>query len=446
MCPPSNHCEDKTVDKNHEHRIIRVGILAEEPLGWGSGKHFFPIILQKYTWMIHKTTYSFQVTYIFDKDIIHGRLNTSKFDVLLVPGGGVGDGQAVMKGFTLSKKIRKWKKNISTFIKNGGGYVGICGGAALITDLKTADKKPRSFLERQYNKSLLGVSCVSSYYKSIALPIFYLFQNNHPEKIGALAYVFSFAPGETIDGVRIHTGGAPLDFQLCRDHPIFSDFPKDSERIRWWGGPALMVPEKPDRVVKVLATYTSQRQVDDQDIRIHAWKYTGGIHGLFVAFLKALQYIKKENDTLKNVFLYTFYMAGNWKLTETIIELNYSNKPSITAEVFPNNNEGRILLCTAHPEYMVWRDGHITEMKKTDFNCIGTGLFKWEDIGPLSQNAEDELTHTWWMIRRFVAWAAKVPDNDLPPIQKEKLRDEEKSILLTNVFWDGSFHNQIENI
>jgi glutamine amidotransferase-like uncharacterized protein len=446
MSAPSIHYEDKNSEKNHEDCIIRVAILAEEPLGWGSGKHFFPIILENYTWMIHKKTYTFNVKYIFDKDIVKGRLNILEFDILLAPGGGVGDGQAVMKGFIFSRNARKWKKNISTFIKDGGGYVGICGGAALITDLKTGDKKHRSFLERQYNKSSLGISCVSSYYKSIAFPLFYPFQKNYPEKIGAIAYVFSFAPGETTDGVRIHTGGAPLDFQLCRNHPIFSDFTQISERIRWWGGPALVVPEKPDRDVKILAKYPFQEQATDKDIKIHAWNYTGGIHGLFVAFLKALQYIKKENDTLKNVFLYTFYMAGDWKLTDRIIELDYSNKPSITAEVYPNKNKGRILLCTAHPEYMIWWNGHITEMKKTNFTCLSTGLYKWEDIAPLSQNAKDELTHTWWIVRRFVAWAAKVPDDHLPPIQNDELTEKDKSMLLKNVFWDGSLLNQMENI
>jgi len=446
MSPTINNHTEKNKEKNHEERLIRVAILAEEPLGWGSGKHFFPIILQNYSWMVHKKTYSFNVKYIFDRDIVKGRLNTSEFDVLLVPGGGVGDGQAVMKGFVFSRKARKWKKNLSTFIKNGGGYVGICGGAALITDLKTADKKPRTFLERQYNKSSLGVSCVSSYYKSIAFPLFYLFQKNHAEKIGAIAYVFSFAPGETVDSVRIHTGGVSLDFQLCRNQPIFSNFKQDTERIRWWGGPALIVPENSDREVNILAKYPAQDLSDNKDIRIHAWKYTGGIRGLFVAFLKALQYIKKENDTLKNVFLYTFYMAGDWKLTDRIIELDYSNKPCITAEVYPNDNEGRILLCTAHPEYMVWWNGHITEMKNTNFTCLGTGLYKWEDIAPLSQNAKDELTHTWWMVRRFVAWAAKVPDNHLPPIQKEELTKKDKSILSKNIFWDGTLLNQMENI
>lgn len=442
----SNSRENKNSEKKNEEHIIRVAILADEPLGWGSGKHFFPAILQNYVWTIQRKTYTIRTQYIYDDDIIKGRLNASEFDVLLVPGGGVGDGQAVMKGFVFSRKVRRWKKNISTFIKNGGGYVGICGGAALITDLKTGDKKPRTFLERQYNKSALGVSCVSSYYKSIAFPLFYPFQKNYPEKIGAIAYVFSFAPGETVDGVRIHTGGTPLDFQLCRDHPIFSDFKQDTERIRWWGGPALVVPEKPDRDVKILAKYLPQERADDKDIRIHAWNYTGGIRGLFVAFLKALQYIKKENDTLKNVFLYTFYMAGDWKLTDKVIELDYSNKPSITAEVYPNDNEGRILLCTAHPEYMVWWNGHITEMKNTNFTCLGTGLYKWEDIAPMSQNAKDELTHTWWMVRRFVAWAAKVQDDHLPPIQKEELMEKDKSILLKNVFWDGTLLNQMENI
>jgi len=437
----NNHTE-----KNQEERLIRVAILAEEPLGWGSGKHFFPIILHNYTWTIKNKTYTVIAKYIFDKDILNGRLKTDKFDVLLVPGGGVGDGLAMMKGFHFSRNVRKWKKNISTFIQDGGGYVGICGGTALITDLKTADKRPQTFLERQYNKSSLGVSCVSSYYKSIAFPLFYLFQKNYPEKIGAIAYVFSFAPGETVDGVRIHTGGVPLDFQLCRDHPLFSDFKHDTERIRWWGGPALIVPENPDREVQILAKYPAQDLSDNTDIRIHAWKYVGGIRGLFFAFLKALQYIKKENDSLKNVFLYTYYMAGDWKLTDRIIKLDYSNKPCITTEIYPNDHKGRILLCSAHPEYMVWWNGHITEMKNTNFTCLGTGLYKWEDIVPISQNVENELSHTWWMVRRFVAWTAKVPDDQLPPIQKEELMEKDKSILLKNVFWDGTLFNQMENI
>jgi glutamine amidotransferase-like uncharacterized protein len=433
-------------NNNKKNQLIRVAILAQEPLGWGSGKHFFPIILNNYSWVVKNKTYKFSINYIFDKDILMGRLNKSEFDVLLVPGGGVGDGESFVKGFNFLMKVRKWKKNISKFIQEGGGYVGICGGAALLTDLKTQEKKPRTFLERQYNKSSLGVSCVSSYYRTFAFPLFYPFQKNYPETIGAAAYVFSFTPGETTDGLFIHTGGVPIDFQISKDNPIFSDFPGNTQKIRWWGGPALIIQDSTDRNVKVLARYPVKDLSENKSTKIHAWRYVGGILGLFIAFFKALKFIKKENESLKNVFLYTYYMAGNWELTDKIIKLDYSNKPSITAEVYPNENKGRIILCTSHPEYIVWLDGYIGEMQNKAFNCLANGLYKWRGITPLSKTAKKELTHNWWMIRRFVAWAANVPDGHLPPIDGEEIMDEDMPIILKNIFWDGSLSNHMKNI
>lgn len=444
MNPISDDPSEKTKRKQ-EKRTIKVAILAEELFGWGSGKHFFPVILHQYTWQVNNTTYTIDAQYIYDKDILNEQLQTTKYDVLLVPGGGVGDGHAIIKGFSFSRNARKWKKNISAFIKDGGGYVGICGGTALITDLQTAEKKPQTFVERQYHKSAIGVTCVSSYYKSLAFPLFFPFQRQHPEKIGAVAYAFSFAPGKTVDGMRIHTGGAPLDFQMCRDHPITSGLEKDTERIRWWAGPALVVPENPDRDVKILARYPQQDLSDNADIRIHAWKYVGGIRGLLLALLRAARYIKKEKDTLRNLFLYTFYMAGDWMMTDKYIKLDFANKPCITTEIYPNEKKGRILLCAAHPEYMVWWNGHISEKKQDTFTCLGTGLYHWEDIASLSKNAQKELTHTWWMVRRFVAWAAKLPDDHLPPLDAEDRIDEQHT-LLKNIFWDGSLLNQMENI
>lgn len=434
---------------NPEHpiqkRTIRVAILAEEPLGWGSGKHFFPEILQGYTWKNQNWIYTIDTKYLFDKDILQGRLRTEEFDLLIVPGGGVGDGLAMMKGFRLSRNVRKWKHNIQAFIQNGGGYVGICGGAALITHLQTAQGKHQTFLERQYHKSALGITCVSSYYRSLAFPLFYPFQKNHSEKVGAIAYVFSFAPGKTVDGVHIHSGGASIDVELCKNHPIFSEIPQDIQRIRWWGGPALIVPEKPDREVCVLARYPKQDLSDNPNLRIHAWYYDGGVRGLLAAFFRAACYIKHEQDTLKNLFLYTFYMASGWKKTEKVIELDFSHKPCITTEEYPNKNKGRIVLCTTHPEYLVWWQGHIVEMNQDKSTCLGNGLYQWQDIAPLSKDASKELTHTWWMVRRFTAWAAKVPDTHLPPIDPGDVT-KKTSVLFQNIFWDGTLRNQMENI
>ena len=257
------------IDTQKTIHEIRVAILAEEPLGWGSGKHFFPEILNGYSWKKGNVSYKIRSEYIYDKDILKGKLDNSYFDVLLVPGGGIGDGEAVVKGFTFFPKVKKWKKKISDFIKNGGGYVGICGGAALFTDLVVdKNRKPTTFLERQYNKSSLNMSCVSSYYNYLATPLFYLFQNCHPERIGATAYVFSFAPGETKNGIKIFTGGVPIDFKINKNNPIFSDFPKNIERIRWWGGPALVLPKNLDRDVKILATYPEKEMSENGDISV----------------------------------------------------------------------------------------------------------------------------------------------------------------------------------
>lgn len=437
---------DKKLKKNNKIHKIRVAILAEEPIGWGSGKHFFQIILDGYTWHVRDISYQFTTRYIYYKDIVKGELNTSNFDVLLVPGGGVGDGQSILSGFTFLHRVKKLKKTISSFILDGGGYVGICGGASFLTGLKTVGKKPQTFLERQYDKSSLGVSCVSSYYKTIAVPLFYPFQKNKPDKIGASAYVFSFAPGETTDGTHIHTRGAPIDFKIQKDHPIFSGVGKDVVRIRWIGGPALIIPEQPDRNVKILAKYPSQDLSENDSTRIYAWRYKGGIQGLFMAFLKSLKIIKKNKDDFKNVFLYTYYMTGNWEITNKKIDLDYSNRASITAEIYPNENHSRILLCASHPEYMVWWNGHIENVKDTDHTCLATGLYKWKDITPLSRSTTDELTHTWWMVRRFVAWTAKLQDSHLPPIQKIEITNKKKQILLENIFWDGTLRNQMKNI
>ena len=437
--------------KSYEHindrtkNIIKVAILAEEPLGWGSGKHYFPIILDKYNWKKNGMNYEFRTEYIYDKDIIQGKLNIKNFNVLLVPGGGVGDGEAIVKGFNIFRKVRRWKKNVTKFIKDGGGYVGICGGAALLTNLLT-DTSPTTFAERQYNKSSLNISCVSSYYKNLAIPLFYPFQFRNPERIGATGYIFSFAAGETEDGKYIHAGGVPIDFKIIKNHPIFADFEGDELRIRWWGGPGLVVPEEPNRNLTILGKYPEKFLSEENKTKIYAWKYVGGIRGIFFAGIKSFTLIKENNYSLKNVFLYTFYLAGNWKKTNKIIDLNQSGKPCMTAEIYPNDNQARILLCSPHPEYMIWWGGLIEEVNDTEFNCLAKGLHQWKKIKSLSKSIENELTYTWWLVRRFVAWAAKVNDDNLPPISKDKIDWDIKSLLSENIFWDGSLINLMKNI
>ena len=72
-------------------KTIRIAILANELFEWGSGKHYFKTILHNYTWKKNNTLYEFHPSYIKDKDILDGKLQVSNYDLLLVPGGGVGE-------------------------------------------------------------------------------------------------------------------------------------------------------------------------------------------------------------------------------------------------------------------------------------------------------------------------------------------------------------------
>lgn len=427
--------------------IINIAILAEEPLGWGSGKHYFPLILDGYQWRIGDKKYRFSTTYIYDRDIIEGRLKVSDYKVLLVPGGGVGDGESIVKGFTFLPSVKKWKKQIKRYIESGGSYVGICGGTALLTGLNTGKyKKPTTFLERLYAKSGIDVTSVDSYYEHLAFPLFYPFQKKYPEYIGATGYVFSFAPGITVDGTYIHTGGIPVDFRISKDNPIFGDYKGDTIRMRWWGGPGLVLPSQPEREIKTIAWYPDIDISRNPKTAIKAWRYTGGVIGLIKSLFESAFLIKKTGESLSDLLLYTYYLAKPWEKTDRNIILNFSGKPSMTMEIYPNKNKGRILLCTAHPEYMIWWNGLIEEMRETDDNCLAKGFHRWLNIDSLSKSAVEEITYTWWVIRRITAWAAKIPDEHMPPIEKWRYDNERAKKLYENIFWDGSLRNQMKNI
>ena len=423
-----------------------MAILAEEPLSWASGKHFFPIILDGYSWSKNDITYTINAKNIYDKDILNGDLINKKYDVLLLPGGGVGDGEVIIRGFNSFKKVKKWKKNIQDFVKNGGGCIGYCGGAALITDLVTKSNRIETFMERQYHKSSIGISCISSYYKELALVLFYPFQRRFPEKIGASFYVFSFAPGNTKDGKNIHTGGAPIDFTVSHNNPIFKDYLSDTLRIRWWGGPGLIIPNNPDRDVKILLNYPKKDLSEKEDTKIYAWVYKGSFLGLIRGIFRSAKLIRKEKDSFSNLLIYAFFLAGKWRKTDIPIELGLANKPSMTTEIYPNGNGGRIILTAAHPEYMIWWGGKIEENSDIEFNDLAHGLHKWKNIEPLSKTLTNELTHTWWVVRRMVAWASKVPDNHLPPIEKGEINKEAMESIKKNIYWDGTLVNIIKNI
>jgi hypothetical protein len=427
--------------------IIKIAILAEEPLFWGSRKYYHKIILDDYSWEAAGNKYKFIASFVYDKDITDGKLNDSDFDVLIIPGGGVGNNEALLKGFTFLPKVQKFKRNIIKYVKNGGGVIGICGGAALITNLSVGDgRKPTSIIERLYDKSSLNISCVSSYFRSLAFPLLYPFQKNHPEHVGSSAYAFSFAPGNTEDGKKIMTTGCPIDIQIDKNNPIFINYSDDIRRIRWWAGQALIPPEKTDRIFQVLARFPSEDISENSNLHVNAWRYIGGIHGIVRGIIRAANFIKNNDLRLSYLPLLTYYLTCDWDYTDTPIEMDLGNRPCMTAEIYPNENAGRIILSTVHAEYSIWWGGHIEKNDNESPNCIGSGLYQWKDIDSPSESMQKELTYNWWILRRMVAWCAKVKDEQLPPKELGEINQIVKQNIIQKLFWDGTKIHQYKSI
>ena len=399
----SGKFENNTINESEsiiEEIDVKIAMMSEIPLGWdkNAAKWYGPV-LNDYVWTVGNKTYKYVITPINDDDILDGSLTIDNYDALLVPGGGVGDELSITKGFfsKIRPNVIKWKKNIVDFIKSGGGYIGYCGGTALMCDL---GKEPETFLEHAYEKSTIGASDVKVYWKADGPSVF--------------LDAWSAYTDETHGYPQYN--GLCFDIPLDKTHPITDDYIGDTCRIRWIGGASLIIPENISSSATVLGYYPEEEISENESTRIPVWKYTGGVFGILKGYFRGLKWLKEHNMPLSDGLVASIDFRYDWELTEEYATLNYSNKPCMVAEVYPNENEGRLVLDTFHPERNVWWGGRFDVSPDNDKNCVADGFYKLVDYTPFDETPEDETTHTWWIVRREIAWAAKVPENDLPPI------------------------------
>ncbi len=112
VIPPDANGMKTIIAVPEKTRAIKVGIY----LGPGSPQHGVDNVIN-----VLKPFPQVTAVILSDKEV--GILNLRAFDVLVFPGGS-GSGQ--------SKGIGEaGLKNVRDFVNNGGGYVGICGGAYL---------------------------------------------------------------------------------------------------------------------------------------------------------------------------------------------------------------------------------------------------------------------------------------------------------------------------
>ena len=415
--------------KNNEEIVeIRVAIYRDRaPSGIG---HFLDA-LENYEWKVGKTLYRIIVEVLSTEQLVKGELTIDKYDVFLYSAWQTNE-YCFHTSFSRLPKNKIRVRNIVNFIKDGGGYFGTCGAAMLAGRMQN---RPKTLFEHIWNKSCFGISCQSFHFKN-AIPIFLPSFGLGPEAVDISAYYYN-------------TGtGLCLDCPIFHDNPIFDDYLEDTRRIEWAIGRPLEIPKNPDREVKILANYPSEEISDNESLRIHHWKYTGGIRGI----IKAILLDKNSTEFCENLgpFNDALYFSSDWERTDKIVKTNLSNKPFMTSEVYPNENKARIVLTTGHPENAVWWGGYLEEKEDNDNNCLWDGLYQWKDIIPEEETIEDEVRYNYWIISRSVAWASKkVPDNDLPPVYgSSEIRDitpYNQSSEFT-IFGNSETSNSIESL
>ncbi len=369
---------------------------------------YFLYALRNYSWTVDDTTYRFTIDLFPTKLLYKGELSKDNYDVLLFP-ASTSENKFSVSLSRLQPRNQLEKKMISNFIKEGGGYFGSCGGALVACKTSQRPKTLFEYLNRNY---MLGISAIKIEHE-YRIPLLRHLIGQYNKVTPGLAYYFYSGANQTNYDINYHTATC-VDVNISKDHPIFNDFVGNKRKIRWINGPKLIIPENSDREIHILGRYPEEEMSDNKSTQIHHWKYTGGISGIIKGIFPAGNTFALEN---LGVFFNLICYSGDWEPTDEVVETNLANGPFMTAEIYPNENKGRIVLCSGHPEHNVWWGGHIEKVEDVEYNTIYEGLYRWKDIIPEEETEEDEFSYNYCIIRRSVAWASKkVPENNLPPV------------------------------
>ena len=391
-------------NKQSEVIEINIGICTNE-LFIGSGWDKYEEIIQGYSWNVGNIKYVFNAIRINDKTIFSGELTPENFDMIVMPGGGGGDHSSFTKSFVNIPRIKIWRENFKDYIKSGGSYYGTCSG---VTFPLKHDREPETFYEIFHNKGCLDISCFLMHCSPVTVPPFSQFLGEDVDKTGSVGYVMFSGWNYS----KHPLSGVPIDVPIDRNHPIFSNCKTNTTRVTWIGGPGIIFSDNVDREAEIIARFPEWEICENETVQIKSWKYTGGLKGMFNSFFKEL---RKGNNPVRSPSDF-FMNITDWECTGAILQTDNADTGFMTAETFPNENQGRIVLISGHPECKVWWGGHIENHPETDSNNLYDGLHEWVDVIPFNQTIEDEKTHAYWIIRRSIAWGSKIPESDLPPI------------------------------
>ena len=163
--------------------------------------------VMNYSWTYENIRYTIHPTIITKQSVLNDELLS--YDVLVIPGSG----QPYIDALD-----PLWKKMVKQFIEQGGGYIGICGGANIASMGFKDDIGINNFL----NQSVLEIVNV--------------YVNNQQDEEWQYLWRANW-----------EQGGLPINVFLPQNNnPIFQELHNTNRSIRYWGGPGMYPAHKID--------------------------------------------------------------------------------------------------------------------------------------------------------------------------------------------------------
>ncbi|OYT60442.1 hypothetical protein B6U81_04765 [Thermoplasmatales archaeon ex4484_30] len=185
-----------------------------------------------YEWESNGKRYELTVERIDNNDVLGGRL--ANYDVFVMGASGRQYFHAITE---------KWKEEVKNFIYNGGGYLGICGGANIVSK---GIEHPRFMLDLLINKASLGIVNV------------YL----NDDQDGEWQYLWKDTGEDHI----------PLKTWIDKNCTIFKGYEGKSRFITYGGGPGMYPANESANEIKPIAIYLEE----PMDVApLHYWKWMG---------------------------------------------------------------------------------------------------------------------------------------------------------------------------
>ncbi|HEC77367.1 MAG TPA: hypothetical protein ENI33_08980 [Thermoplasmatales archaeon] len=186
-----------------------------------------------YSWVKNGIKYTIKPDIITKRDVLNGKIFS--YDVFLIPGSG----RHYFDAFN-----KKWRSNIIKFVENGGGYVGICGGANLAS---------MGFSNKSYE--LIPLLKIANVYVN-------------DEQYEEWQYLWKS---------NWRHGGAPIKIKIVEnDVPIFEGFYEENRSIRYWGGPGMYDAYGKDGKMGEIIPLALYAEEPMEVAPLHYWRWKDG--------------------------------------------------------------------------------------------------------------------------------------------------------------------------